>query len=54
VNRRRRLAEKNEKEEFPGNTKNMLPGNSFPQIFVVSESSVQRKKLEAVFNAAHA
>jgi hypothetical protein len=24
------------KEEFPGNMENMLPGNSFPQICVVS------------------
>jgi hypothetical protein len=26
----------NEKEEFPGFMENMLPGNSFPQICVVS------------------
>ena len=28
--------EKTKKEEFPGFMKNMLPGNSFPQICVVS------------------
>jgi hypothetical protein len=30
------LPEKTKKEEFPGFMKNMLPGNSFPQICVVS------------------
>jgi hypothetical protein len=31
-----RVARKQKKEEFPGITENMLPGNSFPQICVVS------------------
>jgi hypothetical protein len=30
---------KDKKEEFPGFMGNMLPGNSFPQICVVSEMS---------------
>jgi hypothetical protein len=33
---RRAEAEKKKKEEFPGFMENMLPGNSFPQICVVS------------------
>ena len=30
------IHEKEKKEEFPGFMENMLPGNSFPQICVVS------------------
>jgi hypothetical protein len=36
----------NEKEEFPGLMKDMLPGNSFPQICVVSvNESVEKPDL---------
>jgi hypothetical protein len=32
------------KEEFPGNMENMLPGNSFPQICVVSVNEYVENK----------
>jgi hypothetical protein len=31
------------KEEFPGDMENMLPGNSFPQICVVSVNSLWKR-----------
>jgi hypothetical protein len=34
---------KNKKEEFPGIMENMLPGNSFPQICVVSVNEYVEK-----------
>jgi hypothetical protein len=41
---------KGKKEEFPGLMQNMLPGNSFPQICVVSVHHLAESSVKIVVN----
>jgi hypothetical protein len=45
--------EKEKKEEFPGLMQNMLPGNSFPQICVVSVHHFAERSVQIMVNSDH-